>query len=154
MVFQSRRHTFNHYILHHELQISFSLTTWRFDAQNWILLEDEKHMHKKINTHRTVRTQSLHTSRIVVLNTTARFSLHVSGFLDQLDNLSVLANAGGKLGSQVNEVFLERNSGTTNDATHNGWQTECKTFCSNYHFVNVDSAVCGNWYSEIQWILP
>lgn len=60
------------------------------------------------NTHWAVGTQGLHTSRVVVLNAAARLSLQVSGFLDQVDDLRVPANAGRKLGAQMNEVILEK----------------------------------------------
>lgn len=49
-------------------------------------------------TYGAVGPIGLHTSRVVILNATARLSLGVFGLLDQTDYLSVLTDARWELG--------------------------------------------------------
>lgn len=58
-------------------------------------------------TYGAVGPMGLHTSRVVILNATARLSLRVFGLLDQTDYLSVLTDARWELGPQVDQVLLK-----------------------------------------------
>lgn len=58
-------------------------------------------------SYRAILTQSLNTTRVIILDTAARVTLFLPFFLNQLLNLLVLPDTGGELGSQMDQVNLK-----------------------------------------------
>lgn len=58
-------------------------------------------------SYRAILTQSLNTTRVIILDTAARVTLFLPLFLDQFLNLLVLPDTGGELSSQMDQVNLK-----------------------------------------------
>lgn len=61
------------------------------------------------NTDRTLLLEGLQAAGAVVPDAAARLPLSGSFFLDQFVDLLILAHAGGKLGTEVDERLLQDN---------------------------------------------